>query len=98
VSTVLFTRYGWRVAAGFALGLMGIELLVLVVRGPHCRRKTWFGYEDARGGDAPDVEKAPEASASDAASVSTLGVPELRRQKSGDHPPQHKTPTTDTNT
>jgi hypothetical protein len=93
VSTVLFTRYGWRVAAGFALGLMGLELLVLVVRGPHCRRKTWFGYEDARGGDAPDVEKA-----SDTASVSTLGVPELQRQKSGDHPPQREKPTTDTNT
>jgi hypothetical protein len=24
---------------------MGLELIVLLARGPHCRRKTWFGYE-----------------------------------------------------
>jgi hypothetical protein len=45
---------------------MGLELLVLLVRGPHCQRKTWFGYEDARNtgasitpGATLDTENAP---------------------------------------
>jgi hypothetical protein len=25
-------------------GRMGFELLVLLLRGPHCPRYTWFGY------------------------------------------------------
>jgi hypothetical protein len=62
---------------------MGFELLVLLARGPYCRRHTWFGYErdaaqevvqrDMQSKDA-DVEKAETVAAS---STETLGVPEL---------------------
>ncbi|KAF8878807.1 MFS DHA1 transporter [Gymnopilus junonius] len=41
----IFVQYGWRAAALFGLSLYVMQLFALLVRGPHCSRKTWFGYE-----------------------------------------------------
>lgn len=42
--TKIFNAYGWRANAGFALGLAGWMMLVLLSRGPHETRYTWVGY------------------------------------------------------
>lgn len=41
----IFLQFGWRAAAAFALGLYGLQIVLLLMRGPHCKRYTWFGYE-----------------------------------------------------
>lgn len=45
VGTKVFVKYGWRAAAALSMGWYAWQLLVLLSRGPHCRRTTWFGYE-----------------------------------------------------
>lgn len=45
----IFLQFGWRAAAAFALGLYGFQIVLLLVRGPHCRRYTWVGYEGGLG-------------------------------------------------
>lgn len=45
VGTKVFNEHGWRAAAGLSLAWTGLQLLILVVRGPHCKQYTWFGYE-----------------------------------------------------
>ncbi|KAK7025547.1 hypothetical protein VNI00_015900 [Paramarasmius palmivorus] len=45
VGTDVFIHHGWRAGAGLQLALAGWSLFVLLLRGPHCSRYTWFGYE-----------------------------------------------------
>ncbi|KAH9850127.1 major facilitator superfamily domain-containing protein [Lenzites betulinus] len=45
VGSKVYTDHGWRPDAALNLGWMGFALLVLLARGPHCRRYTWFGWE-----------------------------------------------------
>jgi hypothetical protein len=45
VGSYVFLRYGWRAAAALNMALVAFELAMLLVRGPHCSRYTWFGYE-----------------------------------------------------
>lgn len=60
----LFLSHGWRASGGLTLGLTVWALVLLLARGPHCNRYTWFGYEGgmewrkrAVEGDASGVEK-----------------------------------------
>ncbi|KAJ7268030.1 major facilitator superfamily domain-containing protein [Mycena rebaudengoi] len=43
--TYVFTTYGWRPAAALNLGLYGWILGIIMLRGPHCERFTWFGFQ-----------------------------------------------------
>lgn len=45
----IFLQFGWRAAATFALGLYGLQVMLLLARGPHCKRYTWVGYEGGLG-------------------------------------------------
>ncbi|KAI5121348.1 hypothetical protein M0805_000656 [Coniferiporia weirii] len=45
VGTKIFLRFGWRAAAAFSMGLYAFQIGILFLRGPHCKRYTWFGYE-----------------------------------------------------
>ncbi|KAH9487202.1 Putative uncharacterized transporter YgaY [Psilocybe cubensis] len=45
VGTHIFVKFGWRANAAFAMGLYGWQFFILLIRGPHCKRYTWFGYE-----------------------------------------------------
>ncbi len=45
VATHIFVNYGWRAAAVFNLGLFGWQLFILLIRGPHCDRYTWVGWQ-----------------------------------------------------
>jgi hypothetical protein len=60
----LFLSHGWRASGGLTLGLTGWALVLLLARGPHCNRYTWFGYEggmewrkSAVEGDASGMEE-----------------------------------------
>ncbi|KAG6826529.1 hypothetical protein H0H92_015472 [Tricholoma furcatifolium] len=43
VGTDVFVEYGWQASAALGLGLYGWQLAILLLRGPHCDRSTWFG-------------------------------------------------------
>ncbi|PSR79183.1 hypothetical protein PHLCEN_2v7154 [Hermanssonia centrifuga] len=45
VGTSVFNSHGWRPAAALSVGWQGFSVLMLLLRGPHCSRYTWFGYE-----------------------------------------------------
>jgi hypothetical protein len=45
VGTQVFVKFGWRAASALNMALYGFQLFVLLLRGPHCERYTWFGYE-----------------------------------------------------
>ncbi|EPQ60755.1 MFS general substrate transporter [Gloeophyllum trabeum ATCC 11539] len=45
VGTKVFVDYGWRAAAGLSMAFCGWELAILLLRGPHCERHTWIGWE-----------------------------------------------------
>lgn len=71
VGTHVFIHFGWQPGAALSLGWTGFMLLVLLVRGPHCGRYTWFGYGGglaAKRGDVtapqPPIESPPSTSAS----------------------------------
>ncbi|KAK0452013.1 major facilitator superfamily domain-containing protein [Desarmillaria tabescens] len=49
VGSHVFLEYGWRAGTGLSLGWTGLGLLILLMRGPHCGRKTWFGNEGGFG-------------------------------------------------
>ena len=69
VGTQVFVKFGWRAAAILNMAFYGFQLFVLLLRGPHCKQYTWFGYE---GGLEPrksvvDERKRLEAAAAAAA-------------------------------
>ncbi|KAJ3486860.1 hypothetical protein NLJ89_g11771 [Agrocybe chaxingu] len=45
VGTQVFVSHGWRAGAALNMGWYGWIVFVLLIRGPHCKRYTWFGYE-----------------------------------------------------
>jgi hypothetical protein len=45
VGTQVFVQHGWRAAAAVSMAWFGLQVAVLLVRGPHVERYTWFGYE-----------------------------------------------------
>jgi hypothetical protein len=49
VGTHVFVKFGWRPAAALSVAWTGFTLVVLLLRGPHCSRHTWFGYEGGWG-------------------------------------------------
>ena len=65
MGSLVFLRHGWRAGAGLSVGFAGCMLIILLVRGPHTQRHTWFGYEGGmRWGKEEPKEKAPELEAS----------------------------------
>ncbi|KDR77512.1 hypothetical protein GALMADRAFT_65873 [Galerina marginata CBS 339.88] len=45
VGTHVFVNFGWRAGAALSMGFYGWIVFILLIRGPHCKRYTWFGYE-----------------------------------------------------
>ncbi|CAA7266065.1 unnamed protein product [Cyclocybe aegerita] len=45
VGTQVFVNHGWRAGAALNMGWYGWIVFILLIRGPHCKRYTWFGYE-----------------------------------------------------
>lgn len=80
VGAKVFNSHGWRPTAALNLAWTGFTLLVLLLRGPHCKRYTWLGWEGgcelrksklrAGGGDGTT---APGAAPPPGTQVRTLG-------------------------
>ncbi len=45
VGTKVFIEHGWRAGAALSVAWSGWQFFILFLRGPHCDRKTWFGYQ-----------------------------------------------------
>ncbi|KAG8883735.1 hypothetical protein FRB98_002833 [Tulasnella sp. 332] len=45
VGSKIYLSSGWRASAGASIGFSGLMLIVMLMRGPHCKRYTWFGWE-----------------------------------------------------
>ena len=45
VGSKVFTEHGWRADASLNLAWTGWSLFVLFLRGPHCPRYTWIGWQ-----------------------------------------------------
>ena len=45
VGTKVFVEYGWRASAALGMAWYAMQIVVILIRGPNCRRYTWFGYE-----------------------------------------------------
>lgn len=45
VGTHIFVEYGWRADSALSLAMFVFQLVVFIVRGPHCPGHRWFGYE-----------------------------------------------------
>ncbi|KAF7982162.1 hypothetical protein HWV62_29925 [Athelia sp. TMB] len=68
VGTRVFVQYGWRAASAVSMAWFGFQLVMLLLRGPHVERYTWFGYEgglEARKSVVTAREEAAEAAVSD---------------------------------
>ncbi|KAJ3821126.1 major facilitator superfamily domain-containing protein [Lentinula raphanica] len=44
-ATKVYIEHGWRASAALGLACAVFQLLLLFVRGPHCERYTWLGYQ-----------------------------------------------------
>lgn len=59
MGTDVFIKYGWRAGAALSMGWYGWQLAILLVRGPHCERYTWLGYEGGLAARSVGVEQKP---------------------------------------
>ena len=94
VGTSVFNAHGWRAAAALSLGWQGFCLIILLLRGPHVPRYTWFGYKgglELRKRVPPppqqspaqaDSEKAPAAVDEKRSAGEDVGVIEEKRRGS----------------
>ncbi|KAJ7149718.1 MFS superfamily [Mycena filopes] len=48
VGSQIYLAHGWRACAALSVALCGFQFAVLMVRGPHCARYTWVGWEGGR--------------------------------------------------
>lgn len=80
VGTQVFVRFGWRAAAGLNMAWYAWQLVILLLRGPHVSRYTWFGYE---GGLEPrkGVIMAREKAAQEAANRAENGETESQAKE-----------------
>ena len=87
VGTLVFVKYGWRAAAGLNVAWMGFQVGVLFLRGPHCERRTWVGYEGGLGWRRQDpptkVEEGKEVTEKTSERTIAEGDPEKVDARSG---------------
>ncbi|KZV71725.1 MFS general substrate transporter [Peniophora sp. CONT] len=45
VCTTVYIKYGWRALGALMFALSAFQIPILLIRGPHTPRHTWFGHE-----------------------------------------------------
>ncbi|OBZ71091.1 putative uncharacterized transporter YgaY [Grifola frondosa] len=90
VGTQVFVKYGWRPAAALSVAWTGWTILVILARGPHVPRYTWFGYEggcELRKSRLAERERRreEEAAAAVAADINASGDVEEEDRSGRDH-------------
>ncbi|KNZ79011.1 Putative uncharacterized transporter ygaY [Termitomyces sp. J132] len=81
VGTKVFVTYGWRAGAALNMGWYGWQLFILFLRGPHCNRFTWIGYEgglEARKSATEARVRALQTGAGISSAGGMGGLPELK--------------------
>ncbi|KAG8678603.1 hypothetical protein FRC09_019709, partial [Ceratobasidium sp. 395] len=56
VGTEVYLKCGWRASGALALGLHGLQIILLVLRGPNVPRKRWFGWASEQKVSAEQLE------------------------------------------
>lgn len=95
VGTKVFVEHGWRASAGVSMAWFGLQIAVLLVRGPHVERFTWFGYQgglEARKSVVVAREKEKKRAEEEAAAA--VDVDE-REKKAPDYENGGSTPASD---
>ena len=96
VGTQVFTKYGWRPSAALSLAWTGFMLFMMLIRGPHVRRYTWFGYEggiEARKSKLAERERAREADAEAVVAANEVGSADVEETQSVLMGPQRRVET-----
>ena len=70
VGTLVFVRFGWRAAASLSLGWIGWQMFILLLRGPHCQRFTWIGWQGGA-----DMRKSKNTKPNPADEMGSAGSP-----------------------
>ncbi|TFK38957.1 MFS superfamily [Crucibulum laeve] len=90
VGTKVFINYGWRAGAALSMGWYGWQLFILLVRGPHCHRFTWFGYEGvAESGPRSSDEESQASNDSNPEYHQRRNIPSTLKEKTR-IPPERK--------
>ncbi|KAG8714920.1 hypothetical protein FRC08_011243 [Ceratobasidium sp. 394] len=63
VGTQVYLKYGWRASGALALGFHGLQIILLVLRGPNVPRKRWIGWASEPKAPAAQVEVAEKEKA-----------------------------------
>jgi hypothetical protein len=69
--------HGWRAGAALGMGFYGFLFIILLLRGPHCKRYTWIGYEGGLEAQKSVVEARLKAEADTALHAEAKGVRDL---------------------
>ncbi|KAJ7205289.1 major facilitator superfamily domain-containing protein [Mycena pura] len=89
--TQVFTAFGWRAAAALNMGFYAWVLVVIMLRGPHCPRHTWFGFEGGWAARKSVVDARKRAAAEGSSGdVETAGS--ATPQPEGGEPEKEKVP------
>ena len=94
MGTKVFVEHGWRASAGLLMAWDGLGIAVLLARGPHVERYTWFGYEgglEARKSVVVAREKEKKWAKEEAA----VAAVDRREKKKCDHENGGPIPTSD---
>lgn len=81
VGTRVFVQHGWRAAASVSMAWYGLQLAVLLVRGPHVERYTWFGYQGGLEARKTVVTAREKKRAEEAAATAAPDVQEDQNTK-----------------
>ena len=84
VGTHVFVKYGWRAGAGLNMAFYGFQLLVLLLRGPHCKQHTWFGYEGGLEARKSVVDERKRLEAGEASSSEKVNNQDVIEKKNDD--------------
>lgn len=93
VGTQVFTKYGWRPAAALSLAWTGFMLFLILIRGPHVPRYTWFGYEggiEVRKSRLAERERLREQDAEAAVAANAAGCADAEETQSDRKEPQQE--------
>ena len=91
VGTQVFTKYGWRPSAALSLAWTGFMLFMMLIRGPHVSRYTWFGYEggiEVRKSKLAERERAREEDAEAAVAANEAGSADVEETRSAHKEPR----------
>jgi hypothetical protein len=62
VGTQLLVEHSYQLSSGVRLAFCGFQLLILLLRGPHVPRMTWFGWKGGMQLRKKMIDETPSSS------------------------------------